>query len=193
MARAFLTIGLVLALGGCANTPAMRTLATQTSSRVAAQEATMNNFIAAEKQLNQGNLGTLKDLGAQAQAQQTQTDLILETWTLAGSQDLLAAHAAVNKTQGADIVASLAVVSAAPPALDDGGAGGSLEKANSAFTALAKKPGFLDMAGEIFASGGAVYQAAQKLEQAAPKQASPPAKVAAPTLTKPPTAPAPST
>jgi hypothetical protein len=186
MTKQLLMLGFAFSLSACANTPAMRNLAAQTSSRVATQEASMNRFIQTGKQVNQDSAVTLATLQAQSAAQQAKTALTLEIWTLANKKDLLAAQAAVAKVQAADIVASSAVAQPALPALDDGGAGSSLEKASGAFTALAKKPGFLDMAREIFISGGAVYQAAHNLEQAAPSQPAKAATAPATSLTAPP-------
>ena len=75
--------------------------------------------------------------------------------------------------RGRDIISSLATTRTTSSDLDDGGAADALEKANGAFTALAKKPKFLDQLKNAYAAGDAVYKATKKLEQDATKTTTP--------------------
>ncbi|HEY3949827.1 hypothetical protein [Phenylobacterium sp.] len=185
--RHLMILGAVAMLSGCANTAAMRTLASQTSAHLATEQSGMDGFITAQKQLNQNNATLLDTLATQTALEQAQTALLVNAWTLAGQKDVLATQATAAKVDAPTIVASLSVTHATADTLDDGGAGASLQKAAGAYTAMAKKPSFKAQAQEIFASGNAVYQAAEKLKQGA---TSPTPAVASPSAPPPAATPA---
>lgn len=167
MIRIFATILLASGLAACANTAAMRTLATQTSKSATAEEGQMNDFIAASKQQNLDNATTLKSIRGQAAAEQAAANQALLAWKLAADKDLLAAQAFTTQAQPADIVASLTTTAPPPMTLDDGGSAAALEKANTVFTTMAKTPRLRDNITELYASGDAVYQALQAQKAAA--------------------------
>ncbi len=158
-------VALALPLAACANSRAMRTLATQTSGRITEQVTTLNGFIATGKQMNQDSLATLAALQGQAAAAQADVARQRSAWALAGRQDLVTRAATADQVQAQDIVGALATAHPTAPPLDDGGAATNLTKAASAYTAMAKKPGFIDQAKELFATGQAVQKAAQTIEQ----------------------------
>jgi hypothetical protein len=133
----------------------------------------MNDFIAAQKQLNQDDASTLDTIRAQATGPQAATALVLQAWNVAAKKDLLSAQAAAAQTQPAQIVASLAVTPTVPAQLDDGGAGSSLQKANSAFATIAKPPGTAAQLKDLFDSAAAVNQALEALKASAPNTTKP--------------------
>jgi hypothetical protein len=176
-------LALVLPLAACANTNAMRTLATQTSGRITQQVTTLNGFVATGKQMNQDSLATVNALQGQAAAARAEVARQHSAWALAGNQDLVARAEVADQVQAQDILNALAAAHPTAPTLDDGGAGTSLTKAASAYTAMAKKPGFIDQATELFAIGQAVQKAAQTIEQNAAATPPPPSATTKPTAT----------
>ena len=172
LARAFAVVAIALPLASCANTGAMRALASQTSDRITNQSTALNRFVGTGRQMNLDVAATIRDLQGQSASTQAQAALKRSAWALAGNQALVARAQIGAQVQSADIVAALTVTQTAPPVLDDGGAGASLTKASSAYAALAKKPGFIAQAKEVFAAGEAVQKAAQTIQQQAASAAS---------------------
>jgi hypothetical protein len=175
-------LALALPLAACANTNAMRTLATQTSGRITQQVTTLNGFITTGKQMNQDSLATVSALEGQAAAARAEVARQHSAWALAGNRDLVTRAEVADQVQAQDILNALATAHPTAPALDDGGAGTNLTKAASAYTAMAKKPGFIDQATELFAIGQAVQKAAQTIEQNA-AATPPPSAATKPTTT----------
>ena len=157
----------VAALGGCANTGAMRTLAGQTSSRVTVQSTTLADFVKAQQQLNAGDANELQTLEADAARQNRETALVVDGWKLAGRADLVGAEAGATRAPPAEILASLNNAQVAAAALSDGGAAAKLVEAGVQFSAMAKKPKGADAVKEMFSSANAVYAALETQKAAA--------------------------
>ena len=167
MSRLTLLLITALALGGCANTPAMRTLAGQTSTRVTVQSTTLANFVKAQQQLNAGDANELETLNADTARQNRQTALVLDGWKFAGRTDLVTAAAAATRVQPAEIIVWLNGSQVSPAPLSDGGSGAKLADAGVQFSAMAKKPKSGDAVMAMFTSANAVYAALEAQKSAA--------------------------
>ena len=171
MASRIVALGCCLAMAGCANTAAMRDLATQTSNTVAAHQASLDNFVAAQKALNAADAEELSLYARAAADERAQTDLLIGGWHFAGDQELLANQAFAAQVGPSTITISLAATQPPPQPIDDGGASAKLATAKTQFAHLAKPPSTVDGLKEIYASASAVYDALETLKSSAAKSA----------------------
>jgi len=160
-----------LALTGCANTAAMRGLAAQTSGALTRDSGALGTFVATASQSALDRAATLADLQAARTDAQVAVERKRESWTLAGRKQDLELLAEVERVRPADILAGLPAPVPAMPALDDGGAGASLDKAAGTYKAMAAPPKAKDQLKAIFEAGQSVQQAVQTIKD---KAASPP-------------------
>jgi hypothetical protein len=163
IAAAFSALGLV----GCADTAAMRNLASQLSTKVAEQQANTAGFVATQQAINAGAQARVAELNRSRLVVQAETDRLRDSWIYAGSHDLADRQAWASRTDGATILASMAIVGTTPPALqaDDGLTG--LSDAQDQLRKLSAKPKTLDELKEIYREGDAIYASAKALNATA--------------------------
>jgi len=154
-------------LGGCADTTAMRGLASHTSSALTQDSSSLAAFIATSNQSNRDRATTLADLQMAEADAQVSVERKRNGWALAARKDELALLAQIQRVRPADIVAGLPAPPPAMPALDDGGAGASLDEAAATYKAMARLPKFKDRVKEIFDAGQAVRRATQAIKDKA--------------------------
>jgi hypothetical protein len=157
-------LALALGLGGCANTAALRDLAAQTSTKVDAHHGQMNDFIAAQRELNASGAQELMDFAADTGTSQTQTGRITEGWRLAGRKDLLDQQAVTSQVTSAAILTSLVPAPISAADLSDGGSGKTLDEASKTYALMAKPPTLTDNIVEALTAADAVYQAVETIK-----------------------------
>lgn len=159
----------LVGVSGCANTAEMRTLATETSASVAANQTSLQQFIDAQNELNAANASELSVLSSAAAFETADTQRTLAAWRYAKKQDLIDQEAFAAQVQPSAILSALAASSPSPAQISDGGSVAKLTAASKSFSDLARKPQLIDELKETYASASAVYDALESLKSAANK------------------------
>ena len=167
MRRALGMIIVTLGLTGCANTDAMRTLATQAKAHVDAQNKAVTDFVAIQGQINSGAAGGRRDLDEMAAGERRTKGLLVQGWEVQGDHGRVEALGALSSRSAEDILNGMIPVALSTTRLDDGGAGDSLETASTQFGLLARKPSQFEQLQEAFSAADTVYTAWDKLKKAA--------------------------
>jgi hypothetical protein len=130
---------LAISAGGCASTPAVRTLAEQTGVYVTSLREGTANFVAAQNRLNAGNEIHLQRLAADAAEFRAQADRQRMAWTSAGNAKALETEQAVAAV-GADEVVGQLQSRALKPAIIGSESGKAYGEATDALVEIGTKP-----------------------------------------------------
>jgi outer membrane murein-binding lipoprotein Lpp len=167
MLKSLAAVSIALLLAGCADTGAMRGLASQISTRVAQDQADLDAFVADQNTFNESiAAGVIRDQQIRARVE-SETAMRRDEWTYGDRKGLLDKQAWSARSDASSILAAMSATAAPPPKVDAEDTSKKLAQIHDQLAKLATKPKTKDQLKELYAEGNAVYSAVQDLKKSA--------------------------